>query len=79
MLLSYPASIHLGIMEFKVPNEASSHTLVNSIMNNPDVKQVSFINPLHYSVTAKKNTNHKASMEVTPEVKTSPEQCISRP
>ena len=40
MLLSYPASIHLGIMEFKVPNKASSHAVVDSITNNRDVKQV---------------------------------------
>ena len=60
-LLSYPTSIHLGIMELKVPNEASSHTLVNSITNNPDVKQVSFSNPLHYSMTAKKTPTKKSA------------------
>ena len=54
MLLSYPASIHLGIMELKVPNEALSHAMVNSITNNTDVKQVSFSNPLHYRAAAKK-------------------------
>ena len=63
MLLSYPASIHLGIMEFEVPNEASSHAMVNSITNNTDVKQVSFSNLLHYSMTAKKMPTKKSAWE----------------
>ena len=60
MLLSNPASIHLGIIEFKVPNEASSYN-INSIPNNTDVKQVSLSNPLHYSVTAKKSPTKKSA------------------
>ena len=59
-LLSYSTSIHLGIMEFKVPNEVSSHAMVHSITNNPDTKQVSFSNPLHYSNTAKKSPTKKS-------------------
>ena len=50
-------------MEFKVPNEQGSHAMVNSITNNTDVKQVSFSNPLHYSLTAKKTPTKKSAQK----------------
>ena len=53
-LLSYPTLIHLGIVEFKAPNEASKHAMVNSITNTPNSKQVLFNNPLHSSNPVKK-------------------------
>ena len=55
-LISYPTSTHLGIVEFKVPNEASTHAMVNSITNTPNSKQVSFNNPLHSSNPVKKTS-----------------------
>ena len=58
-LISYPASIHLGIVEFKVPNEATSHAMVNSITNNPDSKHVSFSSPLHSITPTKKMPTKK--------------------
>ena len=61
MLISYPTSIHFGIVEFKVPNEASTHTLVSSVTNTPDNKKVSFNNPLHYSMPVKKKPTTKSS------------------
>ena len=33
LLLSYSASIHLGIVEFKIPNEAKTNAMVSSVMN----------------------------------------------
>ena len=55
-LLSYPASIHLGNVELKVPNEASFHAVVHSITDSSNVKQVSFSTPLHSSTTKKAPT-----------------------
>ena len=63
MLLTYPASIYLGIVEFKVPNEANSHAVVDSITNTPYVKQVSFSTPLHYRTTAKKMQTKKSILK----------------
>ena len=63
MLLSYPPFIQFSIVEFKVPNDASSHAMVHSITNNTDVKQVSFSNPLHYSMTAKKTPTKKPALK----------------
>ena len=65
-LLSYAASVHLGIIEFKVPNEANSHT-INSIQSKK--KKISFSTPLCYSTpptksTPKKPQKPKASLEV---------------
>ena len=62
-LLSYPASIHLGIMEFKAPNEASSHTLVDSITDRSNIKQVSFSTPLHSSTTTKKAPTQRPKLK----------------
>ena len=33
LLLSYSTSIHLGIVEFKIPNEASANAMVSSVTN----------------------------------------------
>ena len=52
-LLSYAASIHLGIIEFKVPNEANSHT-IDSIQSKK--KKISFSTPLCYSTPPTKST-----------------------
>ena len=49
-LLSYVASVHLGIIEFKVPNEARSHS-IDSI--NSKKKKISFSTPLCYSTPSK--------------------------
>ena len=37
--------------------------MVNCITNNTDVKQVSFSNPLHYSMTAKKTLTKKSAQK----------------
>ena len=58
-LISYSTSIHLGIIEFKVPKETSSHVMVNSITNSPPTKHASFSDPLHYSNAAKKSPTKK--------------------
>ena len=62
-LLSYPTSIHLGIVEFKVPNEASSHIVVDSITNSSDANQGSFHTPLHSSTTTKKTPTQKPKLK----------------
>ena len=59
-LISYPASIHLGIVEFKVPNEVGTHTQVSSVTNTPNTKNVSFNDPLHYSMPTKKKPTMKS-------------------
>ena len=55
-LLSYAASIHLGIIEFKVPNEANSHA-IDSIKSKK--KKISFSTPLCYSTPPTKSTSKK--------------------
>ena len=40
-LLSYSASIHLGIVEFKIPNKAGANAIVNSVTNTAVDKKVS--------------------------------------
>ena len=47
-------------MEFKVPNEAGTHTLVSSITNTPDNKEVSFNTPLHCSMPVKQEPTKKS-------------------
>ena len=69
MLISYPESIHLGIVEFKVPNEAGTHALVSSVTNTPNNKHVSFDDSLHYSMPVKKKPTMKTPQEVTPQAK----------
>ena len=44
-LLSFSTSIHLGILEFKVPNEAKTHA-IDSITKSAKKKKVSFTIPL---------------------------------
>ena len=51
-LLSYSTSIHLGIVEFKIPNEASTHAMVSSVTNTSQNKNVSFKVPLYSSTPA---------------------------
>ena len=63
-------------MEFKVPNEASTLAMVNSITNTPNSKQVSFNNPLHSSNPVQENANSNVTKEVTPEMQTAPKQAI---
>ena len=46
-LISYPVSIHLGIVDFKVPNEAGTHPQVSSVTNTPNTKNVSFNDLIH--------------------------------
>ena len=53
-LISYPVSIHLGIVEFKVPNGAGIHTQVSSVTNTPATKCISLNDPIHYSTPTKK-------------------------
>ena len=45
-LLSYSASIHLGIVEFKIPNEAKANAMVSSVTNTRENKKVSYKIPL---------------------------------
>ena len=44
-LLSYPASVHLGIVKFKVTNEASSHAVISAITNTSETQQVTLSTP----------------------------------
>ena len=53
LLLSYSASIHLGIVEFKIPNEASANAMVSSVTNTMVDKKVSYKVPLCSSTPAK--------------------------
>ena len=41
-LISYPTSIHLGIVEFKVPDGAGTHALLSSVTNTPNIKMFFF-------------------------------------
>ena len=59
-LICYPASIHLDIVEFKVPNKAGTHAQVSSVTNTPNTKHVSFSKPLHYSTPTKKKPSMKS-------------------
>ena len=43
----YPASIHLGIVKFKVPNEASSHTVIDAITNTTEPSRSPSAHPTH--------------------------------
>ena len=52
LLLSYSPSVHLGIVEFKIPNEAKANAMVSSITNIRSNKKVSFKDPLCYSTPA---------------------------
>ena len=52
MLLSYSASVHLGIVEFKIPNEAKANAMVSSVTNTRLNKKVSFKDPLCSSTPA---------------------------
>ena len=63
-LLSNAASIHLGIIEFKVPNEANSHT-IDSIKTKE--KKISFSTPLCYSTPTK--STQKKSQKLKPALK----------
>ena len=63
-------------MEFKVPNEASSHAVIDSITDCSNIKQVSFSTPLHSSTTTKKVPAHETKTEASPEAKTASEQHI---
>ena len=60
-LQSYPASVHLGIVKFKVPNKASSHAVIDTILNTKEAKQVTFSTPLHTNTSSKKKTNKNKS------------------
>ena len=61
ILLSYSASIRLGIMEFKVPNEAPV-TALDAITQHK--KCVTFSNPLHSHTHVK--TKHKDQRHISP-------------
>ena len=52
LLLSYSASIHLGIVEFKIPNEANANAMVSSVTNTLVNKKVSYKVPLCSSTPA---------------------------
>ena len=52
LLLSYSASIHLGIVEFKIPNEANANAMVSSVTNTLVNKKVSYKVPLCSSIPA---------------------------
>ena len=61
ILLSYAASIRLGIIEFKVPNEVPSKAL-DAITRHK--KHVTFSNPLHSHIHMK--TNNKSQCHNSP-------------
>ena len=61
MLLSYAASIRLGIIEFKVPNEVPSKAL-DAITHHK--KYITFSNPLHSHICIK--TNNKGQCHNSP-------------
>ena len=63
-LLSYAASIHPGIIEFRVPNETRSHS-IDSI--NSKKKKISFSTPLCYSKPT--NITPKKSQKLKPALK----------
>ena len=52
LLLSYSASVHLGIVEFKIPNEAKANAMVSSVTNTRVNKKVSYKDPLCSSTPA---------------------------
>ena len=52
LLLSYSTSIHLGIVEFKIPNEAKANAMVSSVTNTWANKKVSYKAPLCSSTPA---------------------------
>ena len=53
LLLSYSASIHLGIVEFKIPHKANANAMVSSVTNTPVNKKVSYKVPLCSSTPTK--------------------------
>ena len=63
-LLSYAASIHQGIIEFNVLNEARSHS-IDSIKSK--IKKISFSTPLCYSKPTKSTS--KKSQKLKPALK----------
>ena len=62
-LLSYPASVHLSTVEFKIPNEASSHAVIDVTINTSEAKQVIFNTLLHTSTPNKKKTTKKQKLK----------------
>ena len=61
-LLSYSASIHLGKVEFKIPNEENANAMVSSFANTPVNKKISYKVPLCSSTPAE-------VIPMTPELK----------
>ena len=67
ILLSYSASLRLGIMEFKVPNEAPV-TALDAITHHK--KRVTFSNPLHSHARVKtKNKDQRHTSPLKPVLK----------
>ena len=64
-LLSFPTSVHLGIIEFKVPNEATTTTVIDAIINISQQQYVTFSSPIQSDmpITQKKRSQQA---EVTP-------------
>ena len=61
-LLSYPASVHLGIIiRFKVPNKVASTTVIDAITNVSKQKHIAFSSPIESDtpITRKERSQHK--------------------
>ena len=59
-LLSYPVSVHLDIVEFKVPKEANSQAAIDAITNTTEeAKHVTFRTPLQTSKSITKKSTRK--------------------
>ena len=61
-LLSYLTSVHLGIVQFKVLNEACSHAVIDAITNTSKDKHVTFSTPLQTSTPITKKTTRKQKL-----------------
>ena len=58
ILFSYPKSVHLGIIEFKVPHEATSTTVRDAFTNTSEPKHITYSSPIQSDTPIiKKKTN----------------------
>ena len=63
-LLSYLASVHLGIVKFKVPTKAESYTVIDAITNiGQEAKQVTCSIPLQSSKPVTKKSTRKQKLK----------------
>ena len=80
LLLSYSTSIHLGIVEFKIPNEANANAIDGSVTNSLVNKKVSYKVPLCSSTPAKViPTMPKPKKPILKQKRTKKKQVITGP